>query len=127
MIYGTALLAACMLCGSYIGNVLGALLGLKSDVGGVGFAMLLLLLVTNSKKLSEKLPNGTFEGLNFWSGMFLPIIIALSAGQNVYSAMSSGAVAIIAGLAATALAFVLVPVLGLMSKKNTVDNVREEE
>ncbi len=127
MIYGTALLAACMLCGSYIGNILGALLGLNSDVGGVGFAMLLLLLVTNSKKISEKLPKGTSEGLNFWSGMFLPIIIAMSAGQNVYSAISSGAVAIIAGLAATALAFILVPVLGLMSKKNTNDSVGEEE
>ena len=127
MIYGTALLAACMLLGSYLGNVLGALLGLNSDVGGVGFAMLLLLLVTNSKKLSEKFPKGTSEGLDFWSGMFLPIIIAMSAGQNVYSAISSGAVAIIAGLAATALAFILVPVLGLMTKKNTNDSVGEEK
>ena len=127
MIYGTALLAACMLCGSYIGNVFGSLLGLNSDVGGVGFAMLLLLLVTNSKKISEKLPKGTSDGLNFWSGMFLPIIIAMSAGQNVYSAMSSGALAVIAGLAATALAFVLVPVLGLMNKKNTDDSVGGEK
>ncbi len=50
MIYGVALLAGCMLVGSFIGNVLGALIGLNSDVGGVGFAMLLLILVTNSKK-----------------------------------------------------------------------------
>lgn len=54
MIYGVALLAACMFFGSLIGNLLGLITGLGSDIGGVGFAMLLLLVVTNSKK---SLPN----------------------------------------------------------------------
>ena len=76
MIFGAALLAGCMLVGSFIGNVLGYLIGLNSDVGGVGFAMLLLLLVVNSKKLSAKLPKGTSEGLTFWKEMFIPVIIA---------------------------------------------------
>jgi hypothetical protein len=43
-IYGVALLAFCFLFGKLLGNYLGVLIGLKSDVGGVGFAMLLLMI-----------------------------------------------------------------------------------
>ena len=43
VIYGTALLAACLLLGSLLGRSLGWLLGLDSDLGGVGIAMLLLI------------------------------------------------------------------------------------
>lgn len=45
IIYGVALLAFCFLTGNYIGDILGALLGVKANVGGVGFAMLLLLFL----------------------------------------------------------------------------------
>ena len=45
MIYGVALLAGCMFLGSLVGNILGLITGLGSDIGGVGFAMLLLLIV----------------------------------------------------------------------------------
>ncbi len=127
MIYGVAVLAACMLVGTFVGNVLGLLIGLNSDIGGVGFAMLLLLLVTNSKKISQKLPKGTAEGLTFWKEMFIPIIIAMSASQNVYHAISSGIFAIVAGLAAVAAAFALVPLLNRMSKKNAEEKVVGEE
>ena len=56
MIYGVALLAGCMFVGSFVGNLLGLLTGLNSDIGGVGFAMILLLLVTNSPKINKLLP-----------------------------------------------------------------------
>ena len=59
--------------------------------------------------------------------MFIPIIIAMSASQNVYHAISSGAIAIVAGLAAVAAAFVLVPVLNLMSKNSTSNKAEKEE
>ena len=127
MIYGVAILAACMLIGSFVGNLLGSLIGLNSDVGGVGFAMLLLLFVVNSKKISQKLPKGSAEGLAFWKEMFIPIIIAMSASQNVYHAMSSGAIAFVAGLAAVVAAFALVPVLNLLAKNGAQDKSGEEE
>ena len=47
IIYGVALLAFCFLTGNYIGDILGALLGVKANVGGGGFAMLLLIILTN--------------------------------------------------------------------------------
>ena len=40
-IYGVALLAACFLIGKLLGNLLGILINIDGDVGGVGFAMIL--------------------------------------------------------------------------------------
>ena len=47
IIYGVAALAACHLAGVILGDLLGVLLGVQSNVGGVGFAMLLLILLTD--------------------------------------------------------------------------------
>ena len=90
MIYGVALLAGCMGLGSYIGELLGLLTGINSDIGGVGFAMLFLLIVTNSEKLSSMLPKDYEKGIEFWKNMFLPIIVAMSMSQNVIAALSEG-------------------------------------
>ena len=46
VVYGVALLAGCYMAGNFIGDVLGALLGVKANIGGVGFAMLLLILIS---------------------------------------------------------------------------------
>jgi malonate transporter MadL subunit len=43
IIYGVALLAICMLAGVVLGDLLGVMLGVKSNVGGVGIAMILLI------------------------------------------------------------------------------------
>ncbi len=127
MIYGVALLASCMFAGCFVGNLLGMLIGLNSDVGGVGFAMLLLLLITNSKKISAKLPKGTAEGLNFWKNMFIPIIIAMSASQDVYNAISSGVFALVAGVSAVIVAFVMLIVLNSIAKKTATKSIEKEE
>ena len=52
-IYGVALLACCFFLGKLLGNYLGVLIGLESDVGGVGFAMLLLMFSYNYLKKKE--------------------------------------------------------------------------
>ena len=46
-IYGVALLAVSTLVGLTLGDELGALLGVKANIGGVGFAMLLLIFSTD--------------------------------------------------------------------------------
>ena len=43
-IYGVALLAFCFLLGKLLGNFLAHLMQINGDVGGVGFAMLFLML-----------------------------------------------------------------------------------
>ena len=46
IIYGVALLAGCYMAGNLIGDVLGMALGVNANIGGVGFAMLLLFIVS---------------------------------------------------------------------------------
>ncbi len=118
MIYGVALLAGCMLVGSFFGNILGILTGIDKDIGGIGFAMLLLLVVTNSKKLSSMMPKNYEKGIEFWKEMFIPIVVAMSAAQNVANALSSGVLALVAGLGVVVFSFLLIPVFNLFAPKD---------
>ena len=117
MIYGVSILALCMFLGKYLGELLGELVGIGADVGGVGFAMLLLLIVTNSKLFQKYADKKVSVGIEFWKEMYIPVVIAMAASQNVYQALSSGIYAIIAGLAAVALAFALLPVINRLFKE----------
>lgn len=99
IIYGTAILAICHLLGDYLGNSLGMVLGVKANVGGVAISMILLIL---SKELLAKkgyLPQVTQFGVLYWSGMYIPIVVAMSAGQNVVAALSGGMLGLIVSIA----------------------------
>lgn len=119
MIYGAALLAACMYVGSFLGNLLGLLTGLNSDIGGVGFAMLILLLVTNSPKLTKLLPENYTKGINFWKEMYIPVTIAMSASQNVVSALNGGLLALVAGVGIVLVMLSLIPLFNKFTSKAT--------
>ena len=56
-------------------------------------------------------------GIKFWSAVYIPIVVAMAAQQNVYGALAGGPMAILAGVAAVALAFMLVPVLDRIGRK----------
>tara|TARA_B100000586_G_C20035391_1_gene395139 strand:+ start:353 stop:724 length:372 start_codon:yes stop_codon:yes gene_type:complete len=111
VIYGVALLSFCMLMGVFVGDMLGEIMGVQANVGGVGIAMLLLLVLSNlgSRKLALK--PITENGIGFWSAMYIPIVVAMAARQNVFSALSGGWMAIIAGVAAVTASFAMIPVL----------------
>ncbi len=117
MIYGVALLAGCMLVGSFIGEILGLLTGVNSDIGGVGFAMILLLVLTNSKKVNSLLPKGYEKGIEFWKEMFIPVIIAMSMSQNVVAALKEGWLALVAGLGVVLVSFLLIPLFNKFAPK----------
>ena len=119
-IYGVAILAACYVTGQLFGEGLGKILGIDANVGGVGFAMLLLILLTNWMQKRQMLTMETERGVGFWSNMYIPVIIAMSATQNVTAAMSGGMLAILAGIIPTAVAFAAIPLLSkLFIPKNT--------
>nr|WP_111298450.1 malonate transporter subunit MadL [Paracoccus saliphilus] len=111
IIYGVAALAACHLAGVILGDMLGVLLGVQSNVGGVGFAMLLLIVVTDWMRRTDRMPALSEQGILFWSAMYIPIVVAMAAQQNVVAALAGGPVAILVGLAATAACWALVPVV----------------
>ncbi len=116
-IYGVALLAFCFLTGKIIGSFLGKCLSINGDVGGVGFAMILLILANLYLRKKEWLPPETEKGILFWSSMYIPIVIAMSATQNVKAAISGGPLALIVGVVATLAAFMLVPVIAKIGKE----------
>ena len=111
VIYGVALLSFCMLVGVFVGDVLGDLIGVQANVGGVGIAMLLLIILSNLSHHKFHLSAPTEKGVNFWSAMYIPIVVAMAAKQNVIAAISSGWMAIIAGVAAVVVSFAMIPLL----------------
>lgn len=111
MIYSLVTLALCMLLGKYMGTLLGKLVGIGSDVGGVGFAILLLLFVSNSKLFPFAKQQDFVQGMNFWKKMYIPVVVAMAASQNVYRMLTSGMVAIVGGAASVAFPFLLLYLL----------------
>ncbi|MBU8908289.1 malonate transporter subunit MadL [Desertibacillus haloalkaliphilus] len=111
VIFGVALLAICLLVGVILGELLGLAIGIDANVGGVGLAMVMLILIVDYLKKRNKLSKPSQEGLGFWSSMYIPIVIAMSANQNVYGALDGGPLAIAAGVAAVIVSWILVPII----------------
>jgi len=111
IVYGVALLSACLILGMLIGEVLGVALGVEANVGGVGIAMLFLVLASNSSKLKALVDGASGTGIQFWSAMYIPIVVAMAARQNVVAAFEGGMLAVVAGVAAVVVSFALVPVI----------------
>ncbi len=115
-IYGTAVLAICVLIGLFIGDLLGSAIGVKANVGGVGFAMRLLIFASEFLRKRDLLPTPTKEGVHFWSAIYIPVVVAMAAQQNVVAAVKGGPAAILAGVLATVVCYALIPVVERIGK-----------
>tara|TARA_B100000686_G_scaffold352593_1_gene455137 strand:+ start:1528 stop:1920 length:393 start_codon:yes stop_codon:yes gene_type:complete len=111
IVYGVALLSACLIVGMLIGEALGIALNVEANVGGVGIAMLFLVFASNSEKFKSLTEGAAGSGIKFWSAMYIPIVVAMAARQNVAAAVDGGMLALLAGVAAVVVSFALVPVL----------------
>ncbi|MBA1234222.1 malonate transporter subunit MadL [Pseudomonas stutzeri] len=117
IIFGVAFLALCTLTGIFIGELLGKAIGVPANVGGVGIAMVLLILIGSYLKNRGLFSMESEQGVRFWSAVYIPIVVAMAAQQNVYGALSGGPMAILAGVAAVVIAFALVPALSGIGQK----------
>ncbi|KPW49130.1 malonate transporter subunit MadL [Pseudomonas syringae group genomosp. 3] len=72
IIYGVALLAICTLAGVILGDMLGVLLGVKSNVGGVGIAMILLICARLWMEKNGGMSKDCEMGVGFWGGAVYP-------------------------------------------------------
>lgn len=117
-IYGVAILAACFILGQLTGETLGYLLNIDANVGGVGFAMLLLIVVNRWLQKKNLWQHDSKQGISFWSAMYLPVIVAMSATQNVAAALSGGTVAIAAGILVTVLPLLMLPMITKFARRN---------
>ena len=117
VIYGVLLLSLCYFAGLFVGEVMGRFVGLNANVGGVGFAMLfLLLLCSYSETVKNSLRNERLcSGLKFWQNMYIPVVIAMSASQDVVKAVRSGWLAILCGVTITVLSLCLIPFVSRIS------------
>jgi malonate transporter MadL subunit len=111
VVYGVALLSFCMLVGIFVGELIGELIGAEANVGGVGIAMLLLIVLSSLTQKEFELSPPTSSGINFWNAMYIPIVVAMAAQQDVVAALAGGWMAIIAGVAAVAVSFAVIPLL----------------
>jgi malonate transporter MadL subunit len=116
VIYGVALLSGCLIAGLFLGELLGKLIGVQANVGGVGIAMLLMVLLSDLLRRSGRLTPVSEKGVLFWSAIYIPIVVAMAAKQNVVAALGGGAAAILAGVLAVTLSFALVPVLSRVGR-----------
>jgi len=103
IIYGTALLAACHLLGIFLGDLLGQALGVKTNVGGVGIAMLLLIFARLYMARKDILPKLTELGVEYWGAMYIPVVVAMAAQQDVVAALRGGPVALLSAVGAAGL------------------------
>ena len=116
VIYGVAILAVCMIAGLFLGDLLGRLIGLEANVGGVGIAMLLLVLVSDYLKTHGKLRPVSQQGIVFWSSIYIPVVVAMAASQNVLAAVKGGPAALLAGALAVVVGFALVPLISRLGR-----------
>ena len=126
VIYGVSLLAFCMLVGVWLGDLLGQALGVNANVGGVGIAMLLLILLANVSHQRFHLKPVTESGIQFWSALYIPIVVAMAAKQNVIAALDGGVMALLAGALAVAVSCSLVPLLTRIGGQEDPLSVTEE-
>jgi malonate transporter MadL subunit len=119
IIYGTALLAACHLMGLFLGDLLGALIGVKSNVGGVGIAMLMLICIKMYLHDKGLMPKETEAGVGFWGAMYIPVVVAMAASQNVVAALKGGPVALLSAIGAVAACACVIAALSRSGKDDT--------
>ena len=126
-IYGLGIVAACYFAGNFIGRILGQIIGIGGNVGGVGLAMLLLVIVTAKIHKKGGFSERTEKGIIFLSSIYIPVVVAMAAKQNVVAAIDGGAVAFLAGGVATIGAMFLVPLISKIGNKSeTLENVKGE-
>ena len=114
IIYGTALLATCHLLGIILGDLLGKALGVKANVGGVGIAMLLLIMARLYLHRRGWLSPISESGVHFWGALYIPVVVAMAAQQNVVAALRGGPVALLAAVGSVVLCGLFVAFINRM-------------
>jgi len=111
IIYGTALLAACHLLGIILGDLLGRALGMTTNVGGVGIAMLLLIAARVFLHRRGMLCATSEGGVHYWGALYIPVVVAMAMQQNVVAALRGGPVAVIAAVVSVAVCGIFVAII----------------
>lgn len=126
IIYGTALLAVCHLIGILVGDLLGQALGVQANVGGVGIAMLLLIIARLYLHRNGQLNVISESGVHYWGALYIPVVVAMAMQQNVVSALRGGPMAVLAAILTVALCGVFVSLINRMEPEPDTDRGQEQ-
>ena len=118
IIYGTALLAICHLAGIVLGDLLGAAMGVKTNVGGVGIAMLLLIGTRLWLHRRGFLHETTEAGVSYWGAMYIPVVVAMAAQQDVVNALRGGPMALLAAVGSVAVCAAFVALINRTEREH---------
>ena len=121
VMFGTAVLAVCYLLGIVAGDALGILIGVKANVGGVGFAMILLIASLHLMHKRGVMTAGTERGVTFWAALYIPVVVAMSATQNVVVAFKSGMVAVLGAAGSVVVCACAIAVINRIIERRGVD------
>lgn len=99
--------------------MLGWVVGVDKNIGGVGIAMLLLILVCDRLRSSGRLKPPSEQGIVFWSSIYIPVVVAMAASQNVLKAAKGGWAAMVAGVLSVIACFALAPLISRLGRKDT--------
>lgn len=122
IIYGVGLLALCTLVGVIAGDLLGVLLGVKSNVGGVGIAMILLICIRLWMEKRGMMTVETEKGVSFWGTMYIPVVVAMAAQQNVVA----GHMALFAAVVSVAVCTLTIAGLSRYNKASPLPKEEED-
>lgn len=111
VIYGITILGICTLFGLLAGKLLGSLFGIDANVGGIGIAMFLLMYLSSSLNTQFTIADISEKGISFWSLIYIPIVVAMAAKQNVIGALDGGLMAIVGGIIVVTISFIFVPII----------------
>jgi malonate transporter MadL subunit len=125
-IYGVALLAICTLVGVFLGDVLALVLHVKSNVGGVGIAMALLIAARVWLMKKDALSHGMKLGIEFWGSLYIPIVVAMAAQQNVVAALAGGPMVLTAAIGTVLLCLCATALLGRWGREPGLPSALED-
>lgn len=117
-IFGGMILSICMFLGLFIGALLGKAMGVNGNVGGIGFAMLFLVVAVEYLLKNDKISQKAQDGIYYWRYMYIPLVVAMACRQNVVAALKGGPVAIISGILVVIILFMLVPLVTKLIPKD---------
>lgn len=127
VIFGTALLAACYLIGVLLGEGLASLIGVKANVGGVGIAMILLIAAQHFLQKRGWFNEQTERGVTFWAMLYIPVVVAMAATQNVLVAAKGGPIALLCAAGAFALCVLTIAVINRIIERAHIASAPLEE
>ena len=118
----------CTLLGQLFGELLGFVFGVNANVGGVGIAMLLLIATRHWLRLRGLLSGNLVRGVMIWGSLYIPIVVAMAAQEDVVAALEGGPLILVGGVLVVAMCFGMVALIGRVSRPGeTMDEIEARE